>query len=235
MGLVPCVICLILVPLVPMSWENLQYDETRHYYLHWALCRILILVLRRWNMNKHVLDFLDDSLSGFIDSLQAERCHCWTFCRGLSNIWERRRPDCKLAPSDGDIGSYGSNSEVMSFDRCGGRKVSILVFGPSHTISQLNFSFHKGWVGGPSAFCKRFPRLVHMVPQPIPKGNQDFAERCEILDKSRCMLHKIPTLRQINIVLSAYNCAVQIKKIHLIQMATQTAHWKRRCTNLVQG
>ena len=95
---------------------------------------------------------------------------------------------------------------------CGGRKVSILVFGPSHTISQLNFSLHKGWVGGPSAFCKRFPRLVHMVPQPIPKGNQDFAERCEILDKSLCMLHKIPTLRQINIVLSVYNCAVQVEK-----------------------
>ena len=89
----------------------------------------------------------------FIDSLQAERCHCLTFCRGLSNIWERRRPDWKLAPSDRDIRSYGSNSEAMSFDRCGGRKVSILVFGPSHTISQLNFSLHKGWVGGPHAFC----------------------------------------------------------------------------------
>ena len=67
-----------------------------------------------------------------------------------------------------------------------------------------------GW--GPYAFCKRFPRLVHMVPQPIPKCNQDFAVRCEILDKSLCMLHKIPTLRQINIVLSVYNCAVQVEK-----------------------
>ena len=107
-------------------------------------------------MNKHVLDFPDDLLSGFIDSLQAERCHCLTFCRGLSNIWERRRPDWKLAPSDGDIGSYGSNSEAMSFDRCGGRKVSILVFGPSHTISQLNFSLHKGWVGIHMHFAKGF-------------------------------------------------------------------------------
>ena len=156
MGLVPCVICLILVPLVPMSWENLQYDETRHYYLHWALCRILILVLRRWNMNKHVLDFLDDSLSGFIDSLQAERCHCWTFCSGLSNIWERRRPDWKLAPSDGDIGSYGSNSEVMSFDRCGGRKVSILVFGPRIRLACWISAFIRDGLGGHLHFVKGF-------------------------------------------------------------------------------